>query len=81
MNAKSKVPEDCLALVTKILWALGRRKMHVYVMLQNLLEERLELTFPIGSLSSEIMSHFFSFCNFKNIYGKKRHTEKIPWEG
>ena len=33
--------------------------MHVHMMLQNLLEERLELTFPIGSLSSEMMSHFF----------------------
>ena len=58
MNAKITVPEDCLALVTMILWALGRRKMHAYMVLQNLLEERLKLTFPIGSLSSEMMSHF-----------------------
>lgn len=58
MNSENKVPEDCLALVTKILWGFGRRKMHAYMMLQKLLKERL--TFPIGSLSSEMMNIFFS---------------------
>lgn len=57
MNSENKVSEDCLALVTKILRGFGRRKMHTYVMLQMLLKERL--TFPVGSLSSEMMNISF----------------------
>lgn len=79
MNAKNKVPKDCLALVTKILWALERRKMHVYMLLQNLLEERLELTFPIGYLSSKMMSHFFSHSiTFKLFMLRKDTLKKYP---
>lgn len=59
MNAIDKAPEDCIALVTKVLRALRSRRM----MLQNVLEERLGPTFPIGVLS-EIMSPFFSLHNF-----------------
>lgn len=59
MNAENEVPEDFLALVIKILWALQRRKMYAYLMLQNLLEETPELLFPVGYLSSEMMSNIF----------------------
>lgn len=59
MNAIDKAPEDCIALVTKVLRVLRRRRM----MLQNVLEERLGHTFPTGVLS-DMMSQFFSFQNF-----------------
>lgn len=58
MNAIDKAPEDCIALVTKVLRALRRR-----LMLQNVLEERLGPTFPTGVLS-DMMSQFFSLQNF-----------------
>jgi len=35
MNSKNEVSEDCLAIAMKILWALWRRKMHVYMMLRT----------------------------------------------
>lgn len=59
MNAIDKAPEDCIALVTKVLRVLRRRRM----MLQNVLEERLGPTFPTGVLS-DMMSQFFSLQNF-----------------